>query len=303
MTSKEARSLNTTAQATKNDTAEERRRRRKLRAFIRSAVLHLLIFGAAILVGFPFLFMISTSLKTLSEVYTVPMVLFPERPQWDNYVKVWHMLPFARFTMNSLIYAISITTGEFFMGLTAGYAFARLRFPKKDMLFFAVLLTLMIPGHIILIPNFILLHKLNWVNTYQGLIVPQMSSAFTLFMLREHFMSLPDELFDAAKIDGAGYFRQMWQVALPMSKPIASALLLLAFVTHWNAYLWPLVVTNTKNMRTLPIGVQGIRAMLDVPEWQLIMAGATIVIFPLIILFLIGQKQFIEGAVQGALKG
>jgi ABC-type glycerol-3-phosphate transport system permease component len=141
------------------------------------------------------------------------------------------------------------------------------------------------------------------VNTYQGLIVPQLSSAFTLFMLREHFMSLPDELFDAAKIDGAGYFRQMWQVALPLSKSIVITLLLLAFVSHWNAYLWPLVVTNSESMRTLPIGIQGIRAMLDVPEWQLIMAGATIVIFPLIVLFLIGQKQFIEGAVQGALKG
>jgi len=278
-------------------------RRRKLRTRIRSVILHLLMIVVAILVGFPFLYMISTSLKTLSEVYTVPMVVLPAKPQWSNYVKVWNMLPFARFTLNSLIYAVSITLGEFFMGLTAGYAFARLRFPKKDILFFIVLLTLMIPGHIILIPNFILLHKLGWVNTYQGLIVPQLSSAFTLFMLREHFMSLPDELFDAAKIDGAGYFRQMWQVALPLSKSIVITLLLLAFVSHWNAYLWPLVVTNSESMRTLPIGIQGIRAMLDVPEWQLIMAGATIVILPLVALFLIGQKQFIEGTVQGALKG
>ena len=145
----------------------------------------------------------------------MPMVFFPEKPQFQNYVIVWNMLPFARFTMNSVIYTVSITVGEFFMGLTAGYAFARLRFPKKDALFFLVLLTLMIPSQITLVPNFILLHKLHWVNTYQGLIVPQLSSAFTLFMLREHFMSLPDELFDAAKIDGAGYFRQMVQVALP----------------------------------------------------------------------------------------
>jgi len=268
-----------------------------------SIVLHLLVIVAAILIGYPFFYMVSTSLKTLSEAYSVPMVVFPAKPQWQNYAEVWNMLPFARFTLNSGIYTVSITLGEFFMGLTAGYAFARLRFPKKDALFFLVLLTLMIPSQITLIPNFILLHKLGWVNTYQGLIVPQLSSAFTLFMLREHFMSLPDELFDAAKIDGAGYFRQMWQVALPISKPIVSALLLLAFVAHWNEYLWPLIVTNSKNMRTLPIGIQGIRAMLEIPEWQLIMAGATIVIFPLVAIFLVAQKQFIEGAVQGALKG
>jgi ABC-type glycerol-3-phosphate transport system permease component len=279
------------------------RRRARLRRRLGRIPTHLLVILAALAIGFPFYYMISTSLKTVSEVYSVPMVVFPAKLQWENFVEVWNMLPFGRFTMNSLIYTVGITLGEFCMGLTAGYAFARLRFPKKDVIFFAVLLTLMIPGEITLIPNFILLHKLGWVNTYQGLIVPQLSSAFTTFMLKEHFQSLPDELFDAAKIDGAGYFRQMVQVALPMSKPIVTTLLLLAFVAHWNAYLWPLVVTNSRNMRTLPIGVQEIRAMLEFPEWQLIMAGATLVVLPLVVLFLIGQRQFIEGAVQGALKG
>ena len=275
----------------------------KFRRWAQSAVVHLVVIVAAAIIGFPFYFMISTSLKTVAEVYSVPMVVFPKDLQWNNFVEVWNMLPFGRFALNSVIYTCSITVGEFFMGLTAGYAFARLRFPKRDAIFFAVLLTLMIPGQITLIPNFILLHKLRWVNTYQGLIVPQLSSAFTTFMLREYFLSLPDELFDAAKIDGAGYLRQMWQVALPMSRAIVTTLLLLAFVAHWNAYLWPLIVTNSRAMRTLPIGVQEIRAMLDFAEWQLIMAGATIVVLPLVVIFLFGQKQFIEGAVQGALKG
>jgi len=275
----------------------------KFRRWAQSAVVHVVVILAAVMIGFPFYFMISTSLKTVAEVYSVPMVVFPKDLQWNNFVEVWNMLPFGRFALNSVIYTCSITVGEFFMGLTAGYAFARLRFPKRDAIFFAVLLTLMIPGQITLIPNFILLHKLGWVNTYQGLIVPQLSSAFTTFMLREYFLSLPDELFDAAKIDGAGYLRQMWQVALPMSRAIVTTLLLLAFVAHWNAYLWPLIVTNSRAMRTLPIGVQEIRAMLDFAEWQLIMAGATIVVLPLVVIFLFGQKQFIEGAVQGALKG
>jgi ABC-type glycerol-3-phosphate transport system permease component len=279
------------------------RRRYRLRRIAGRVAVHLLVIAAAGAIGFPFYYMISTSLKTVGEVFSVPMVFFPARLQWQNFVEVWEMLPFGRFILNSLIYTVGITAGEFCMGLAAGYAFGRLRFPKKDLIFFAVLLTLMIPAEITLVPNFILLHKLHWVNTYQGLIVPQLSSAFTTFMLREHFQSLPDELFDAAKIDGAGYFRQMLQVALPISKPIVATLLLLAFVTHWNAYLWPLVVTNSRSMHTLPIGIQEIRTMLEFPEWQLIMAGATIVVLPLVILFLLGQKQFIEGAVQGALKG
>jgi ABC-type glycerol-3-phosphate transport system permease component len=265
-----------------------------------------LVHGAVVLaagvIGFPFYYMLSTSLKTVGEVYSVPLVLFPAQLQWQNYVEVWNLLPFGRFTLNSVIYTTSITLGEFTMGLTAGFAFARLRFPKRDLLFFVVLLTFMIPGEITLIPRFILLKEFQWINTYQGLIVPEMSSAFATFLLREHFRSLPDELFEAAKMDGAGYVRQLVQVALPISKPIVSTLLLLATVAHWNAYLWPLIVTNSRDMRTLPIGVQSLRYILEFPEWQLIMAGATIVVLPLVILFLIAQKQFMEGAVQGAIK-
>lgn len=271
--------------------------------WLRSAVLHLLVVIAAVTVGFPFFYMVSTSLKTVSEVYSIPMVMLPAQPQWGNFVEVWNLLPFGRFTLNSVIYTVSITLGEFTMGVMAGFAFARLRFPKKEIIFFIVLLTFMIPGEITLIPRFIMLKQFHWINTYAGLIVPELSSAFATFLLREHFQSLPDELFDAAKIDGASYVRQLLQIAMPLSKPIVSTLLLLAFVAHWNAYLWPLVVTNSQSMRTLPIGVQSLRDILEFPEWQLIMAGATIVVLPLVVLFLVTQKQFIEGAVQGALKG
>lgn len=270
---------------------------------VSAIALHLLVILAAVLIGFPFYFMVSTSLKTVGEVYTVPMKLWPQVPQWSNYAKVWGMLPFDRFTMNSLIVSCTVTVGKLMMGLTAGYAFGRLRFPKKDWLFFVVLATFMIPGEIILIPRFVMLHHLQWVNTYAALIVPQLSSAFAAFLLTEHFRSLPDELFDAAKMDGAGYFRQMWQIALPISKPIMTTLVLLTFVGEWNQYMWPLMVTNSRNMRTLPIGIQEIRSMMEFPEWHLIMAAATIVVLPLLVIFLISQKQFIEGAIQGAIKG
>jgi multiple sugar transport system permease protein/sn-glycerol 3-phosphate transport system permease protein len=216
----------------------------------------------------------------------------------------WNGVPMARFGLNSLIYTITITLGEFLMGLLAGYAFGRLHFPKKDVLFFVVLLTMMIPGVITLIPRFLMLRDLGWINTYQGLIVPELSSAFATFLLRQHFASLPDEIFDAAKMDGAGYLRQLFQVALPMSIPITTTLILLAFVAHWNEYLWPLIVTNTRDMRTLPIGIQTLKNLYsDVPLWHVANAGATMVVLPLIALFLIGQKRFFEGAVQGALKG
>jgi ABC-type glycerol-3-phosphate transport system permease component len=295
--------LNNTLSASRLKQQNKSGRYYLVQAWIRTIVLHLLVVLAAVTIGFPFFYMISSSFKSLAEVYSVPMVFIPAELQWENYVRVWNLLPFGRFALNSLIYTISITLGEFMMGLTAGFAFARLRFPKKDLLFFVVLLTFMIPGEITLIPRFIMLKNFHWINTYPGLIVPELSSAFATFLLREHFKSLPDELFDAAKIDGAGYFRQLIQVALPLSKPIVSTLLLLAAVSHWNAYLWPLVVTNTRDMRTLPIGIQSLRDILEFPEWQLIMAGATIVILPLVLLFLLTQKQFIEGAIQGALKG
>ena len=263
----------------------------------------LIVIIFAILIGFPFVFMVSTSLKSFEEVFTVPLSLFPSELRWDNYVRVWEIVPFAQFTINSLIYTLSITIGEFILGAATAFAFAKLHFPGKKYLFFLVLIPFMIPGEITLVPRFILLSKLGWINTYAGLIVPELASTFTTFMLHEHFKSLSDEIFDAAKVDGAGVFRQLWQIALPMSKPIVSSLLLLAFVAHWNAYLWPLVVTNSENMRTLPIGIQQIRSGLELPEWQLVMAGTTLVVIPLVILFIIAQKQFLEGATQGALKG
>jgi sn-glycerol 3-phosphate transport system permease protein len=263
-----------------------------------------LVVLSAVAVGFPFFYMITTSLKTLAEVYAVPLTWLPEHLDWQNYVEAWTRVPFARFTVNSLVYTVTLTAGEFAMGLTCGYAFGRLRFPGRDRLFALVLLTFMIPSQVTLVPRFVLLKELGWINTYAGLIVPELSSVFSTFLLREHFRSLPADVFDAARIDGAGYLRQMVQIALPMSRPIVVTLLLLGAVAHWNDYLWPLIVTNTADMRTLPIGVQALKYKAgEIPQWNVVMAGATMVLLPLVALFLVAQKKFVEGAVQGALKG
>ena len=275
----------------------------RIRRTLSRAIIHLLVIVSAILIGLPFLQMITTSFKPLNEVYRAPMTLFPENWHWQNYVEAWTLVPFGRFTVNSLIYTVTLTVGELILGTMAGYAFGRLRFPHKDRIFFLVLLTFMIPGQITLIPRFILLSQFGWVDTYQGLIVPVLSSSFATFLLRQYFRSLPDEIFDSARIDGAGHIRQLVQIAVPMSKPILSTLLLLAGVAHWNAYQWPLIVTNSEKMRTLPVGLQRLKTVIDLDHWGLIMAGAVMVVLPLLILFFFAQKQFIEGATRGALKG
>jgi ABC-type glycerol-3-phosphate transport system permease component len=265
---------------------------------------NMLVVLASLAIGFPFAYMVLTSFKSVNEVYTVPMAWIPAKFHFENFIEAWQLVPFGKFTLNSAIYAVTLTFGEVLMGLMAGYAFGRMRFPKRDLIFFFVLLTYMIPSQITLIPRFMILKDLQWINTYLGLIVPELSSCFATFLLREHFRGLPDELFDAAKIDGAGHLRQLFQVALPLSKPITITLLLLAFVGHWNEYLWPLIVTNTQDMRVLPIGIQSLKyASGELPQWHMVMAGATMTVIPLVILFLIGQKYFIEGAVQGAIKG
>ena len=275
-----------------------------LRRALGLGALHGTALLAALAVGFPFIYMLATSFKRLDEVYAIPLTLLPQSLDVANYVEAWTRVPFGRFTVNSLIYTVCLTAGEFVMGLTCGYAFARLRIPGRELLFGAVLLTFMIPSQVTLIPRFVLLKELGWINTYAGLIVPELASVFATFLFREHFRSLPAEIFDAARIDGAGPIRQLVQVALPMSVPIATTLLLLGAVAHWNDYLWPLVVTNTADMRTLPIGIQALKFKSgEVPQWNVVMAGATMIVLPLLALFLVAQRKFVEGAMQGALKG
>jgi sn-glycerol 3-phosphate transport system permease protein len=265
---------------------------------------HALVILVSVIIGFPFFYMITTSFKTLAEVHMIPMEVLPRNWDLKNFAAAWNGVPFARFAVNSVIFTLSLTVGEFLMGLTTGYAFGRLNFPRKDGLFFFILITMMIPGVVTLIPRFLMLRDLGWINTYQGLIVPGLYSAFAAFLLRQHFKSLPDEIFDAAKVDGAGHLRQMFQVALPMSVPVCTTVLLLSFVAHWNAYQWPLIVTSTQEMKILPLGIQALRNLSsDVPTWHIAMAGATMVVLPVLIIFLVGQKKFFEGAIQGALKG
>lgn len=271
---------------------------------ISSLTSHFGLMIAAILIGLPFFWMIATSLKSDVEVGLFPPIWLPEKLLFSNYSEVWNAAPFGMFYINSIITTFSGVFLEVLIACLSAYAFARIPFPHRDTLFVLVLATMMIPGEMALVPNYITLKNLGWINTYQGIVIPFASSAFGCFLLRQAFLGLSQDYFDAAKIDGAGHLRILIDIALPMVRPVIATFVLFLFIAKWNAYLWPLIVTNTWKMRTLPIGLVMVResegALLG---WQHLMAASLFVLLPVLIVFFIAQKQLIEGIAQGGLKG
>jgi multiple sugar transport system permease protein len=251
---------------------------------------------------FPFVWMISTALKGQQEVYQYPPTLWPESLHWENFQHVLDIVPFGRFFVNSIVVTTLITVSQIVTSVLAGYVFARIEFPGRNLIFYLYLATLIIPNQVTMLPLFLLVSRLGWIDTYQGLIVPFLANAFAVFFLRQFFVSLPRELEDAARIDGAGRLRTLVQIILPLSRPAVATIALFTFLTHWDEYLWPLVVTNTTVMRTLPIGL---RFFIEESGAQLhyMMAAALMAVAPVILLFLVAQRQFIEGIALTGTKG
>ncbi len=220
---------------------------------------------------------------------------------FQNYVDAWHAAPFARYYLNTIFVATVTTILNIIIGVMAAFAFSKLRFWGRDFIFILFLATMMIPGEVLLVPNFITIVKLGWLNTYYALIIPWIASAFVIFLMRQNFMSIPDELFDAAKIDGASKWRFLWTILVPLSKPVIITGALLNFVGSWNAFLWVLIVTNTPSMRTLPVGLQNFSSNAGTMYNQL-MAASTFSMLPIVILFLFAQKYFIQGIARSGLK-
>ncbi|MEO8609523.1 MAG: carbohydrate ABC transporter permease [Chloroflexota bacterium] len=262
-----------------------------------------LIIGACIMI-LPFLWMLSTSLKTQTDVMReFPPRLIPSTFMISNYSTALTSLPFGRFYINSLIVAGSVTIFQLFTSSLAAYAFARLRFKGRNMLFFLYLIGLMIPFPVLLLPNFLIIRQLGWFNTYFALIVPPAFSAFTIFLMRQYYRGLPIEYDDAARMDGASSLRIWWNIMLPNSKPILAALAVFTFLGQWNDFLWPLVVTNTQSMWTLPIGLSSFQGQYSV-RWELLMAASVVALVPVIIIYLFAQNWIIQGlAVSSGLKG
>jgi multiple sugar transport system permease protein len=269
---------------------------------LKHLLIHLvLILGGLIMVG-PFLWMVSTSLKSDQQAYVFPPVWMPDPVMWSNYSTIWNALPFDRFILNSTIVAVFVTLGQLLTCSLGAYAFARLRFPGRETLFVLYLATLMIPFQVTMIPIFILIKELRWLDTYQGLIVPAIFSPYGTFLLRQFFRTIPRELEDAAKIDGCGYARIFWQIILPLSKPALATLGIFVFMSSWNSFLWPLLITNSLAMKTLPLGVSYLLGQYTV-YWNLLMAGATLALLPILIIFFFAQRYFIEGITLTGLKG
>ncbi len=264
---------------------------------------YLIIAVLVALIGLPLLWMLLASVKSLAEIDTFPPIWIPPTPRWQNYVDAWSNAPFGRFYLNTIVMTFFGTLAKLINAVLSAYALAYLRFPKRDLVFGVVLAALMIPPQVTILPNYLTLGSLNWINTYQALILPEAGIAFGTFLLRQHFLTLPREVLEAARIDGAGQLRILWQVALPLSQSILATLVLLTAVGRWNDYLWPLIVTTTKEMRTLPVGIAFLLDQEGNTEWGQVMAATVMVVLPLLALFLWTQRYLVEGIAAGALKG
>lgn len=211
--------------------------------------------------------------------------------------------PFGRFYLNSLFVATTITIAQLFTCSLGAYAYARLRFPGRDVLFLLYLATMMVPFEVTLIPLFIVVRQFGWINTYQGLTIPFFFSAFGTFLLRQYFLTLPRDLDDAARIDGAGYFGVYWRIALPLSGPALATLGIFVFLYFWNVLLWPLVVTDSIDLRTVPYGLAMFVGKDQIVNWNLLMAASTVSVVPTLIVFILGQKYFVRGITLTGIKG
>jgi sn-glycerol 3-phosphate transport system permease protein len=264
---------------------------------------YLAIASIVLVIGLPLYWMAIAALKSLPEIYTFPPIWLPAQPRWENFPAAWRSAPFDRFFLNSIVTTGATSLAKLVNAVMCAYALAYLRFPGREAVFLLILAALMVPVQVVVLPNYLTVAELGWINTYQGIVVPEAGIAFGAFLLRQHFLTLPREVLEAAKVDGAGHLRTLWSVALPLSRPILATLVLLTAVGRWNDYLWPLVVTTTKEMRTLPIGIAWMHDVEGNTQWGVVMAGVIIVILPVIVLYLWTQKHLVEGIASGAVKG
>jgi multiple sugar transport system permease protein len=252
-----------------------------------------LIMGSAAMVV-PFLWMILTSLKTYAESIHVPPVIIPADFQWENYKEVFGLLPFLKFMYNTFIVTILRTVGQLFLCSLAAYAFARIVFPGRNFLFMLALSVLMVPGQVFLLPQYMIMVKLGWLNSLQAVIVPGLFSAFGTFLLRQFFMGLPKELEEAARLDGCNHFQIYWKIMLPLAKPGLIALGIFTTLWSWNELMWPMIVNSSPESMTLSVGLSSLQGQY-LTNYPILMAGSFLAILPMLILFIFLQKQFIEG--------
>ena len=269
---------------------------------LRTALDYALLVVGSLLVAFPLLLALSYSLMSETEIASFPPPILPAAPTLDNYGKVFATIPIGRYLLNSFIVSSAVVMGQLLTASLAAYAFSFLVFRGRQVLFFLFLSTLMIPWESTIIPNYMTIRTIGWLDTYQGLAVPFMATAFGTFLLRQGFMQIPKELHDAARIDGASSFRFFRSIVVPLSRPALATVAIYAFLSTYNQYFWPLLITNQPLMRTTQVGIAQLR-FEETLRWGLVMAGVIMVAVPTLALLIVGQRQLIRGLTAGAVKG
>lgn len=269
---------------------------------VRRFLLYIALIAGAFLAVYPFLWMVGTALKTLPESTTASLNFLPKTPQWQNIRETFEAAPFVRYFVNSFLVSITVCLSVCVTSLMAGYAFARLPFRGSSILFALTLGSMMVPFEVMFIPNFVLITKLGWYNTYPALIVPWCANAFSIFLMRQAFMALPTDFFDAALVDGCGHLRFLVWIAVPLVKPMLVTVALFAFLGSYNALLWPLIVTSDEDMRVVQVGLTSFYSDAGL-RLNLLMCASTVVILPSLLLYFVAQRYFVESAVSAGIKG
>ncbi|MGW2093340.1 carbohydrate ABC transporter permease [Promicromonospora sukumoe] len=275
-------------------------RRRRPRPQVGSYVAMIL---ATVVLGAPLLWMALASLKAPDELYTLPLQWLPAQPDLDNYAQAAGAIPLGRLLANSVGLTIVGAGLKVALGLCCAYALVFLDFPFRKVVFGLVIATLMIPPQITIIPNYTLVASLGWLNTYQGILVPGLASAFGTFLFRQHFLTLPRSILEAAELDGAGHWRKLWRFVVPMSTPTLAAVALVSVVTEWNDYLWPFLVVDDPSKMTLPVGLTLLQNTDGMTNWGVLLAATVVVTLPILLVFLVLQRRLVAGLTAGAVTG
>ncbi len=267
-----------------------------------NSLIYSILFLLGVIVSFPFLWMFTASFKTLEEATTPSLWIFSSHWQWENWIRVFQFAPFGKYFFNSFLVAGIVTIIVCVNSILAGYVFARLKFFGKPILFAIIMATMMVPFESVLIPNFILISKLGWYNTYLGLIIPWCANAFSILLIRQAFMILPDDYYESAQIDGCGHISFLLYLAVPFVKPALITVALFTFLNSYNSLLWPLIITADEAKRVVQVGLTVFSGDAGV-RVNLLMTASTIVALPTIVIYLIAQKYFFQESIRIGLKG
>ena len=269
---------------------------------VKRALLYILLIALTVITLTPLIWMVSSSLKLDSDVFSVPIKWIPSDPQWRNYTKVWEKIPLLTFTFNSIKLTVIITIIQVITSSFAAYGFAKCKFKGRDVLFMLYVATMAIPWQVYMLPQYSLMNSLHLVDTHIGYILMQSFNAFGVFLMRQAFISIPDELLEAARIDGLSEYGIYGKIVLPLSKASATTLIIFTFVTIWNDYMGPMIYFNTETNKTIQLGIKMFIGQYST-EYGLVMAVSVLALIPVLLIFLIGQKQFVQGIASSGIKG